>query len=232
MSAPRILIVEDDVVLARGLVDNLRGEGFEVRHTARGNGAELLVREFDPQVIVLDLLLPDRPGLEILSSLRKSGDQRPVLVLTARGEVVDRVLGLELGADDYLGKPFAVQELRARIRALLRRPASAGSPHEVPSLTIGDVRFDFGSLSATREGGGEVELTVHDILVLRMLAEKRGAVVSRLDIVEEVCGLESDSTPRTVDNHVVALRRAIGEDPRRPRFIRTVRGIGYRLTIE
>jgi DNA-binding response OmpR family regulator len=172
-------------------------------------------------------MLPGRSGLDVLRDLRSAGDAVPVLMLTAKGDVVDRVVGLELGADDYLPKPFAVRELLARVRALLRRAAPRPAPDE---LVLGGVRFDFRALTAT--GGESSALTVHDILVMRVLATHRGELVRRIDIVEEVCGLDSEATLRTVDNHVMALRRAIGDDPRRPRFLHTVRGEGYRLTPE
>jgi two-component system, OmpR family, alkaline phosphatase synthesis response regulator PhoP len=226
MSA-RLLLVEDEPGLARGLSDNFRAEGYEVRHVARGDQAAAALREFRPDVVLLDILLPGRSGLDVLADLRRQGDRVPVLMLTARGEVVDRVVGLELGADDYLAKPFALRELVARVRALLRRSAGP-APEAVAVLELGGVRFDFHALTA-ESSRGAVELTAHDILVLKVLAERRGEIVPRIDIVEEVAGLDSEATLRKVDNHVVALRRAIGDDPRRPRFIHTVRGSGYRL---
>jgi DNA-binding response OmpR family regulator len=223
----RLLLVEDEAALARGLADNFRDEGYEVRVEARGDRALAAVRDARPDLVVLDVMLPGRSGLDVLRDLRSAGDTVPVLMLTAKGDVVDRVVGLELGADDYLPKPFAVRELLARVRALLRRAAPKHSPDE---LTLGDVRFDFRALTAT--GGQAAELTTHDILVMKVLAMHVGELVRRIDIVEEVCGLESEATLRTVDNHVMALRRAIGDDPRRPRFLHTVRGEGYRLTLE
>jgi DNA-binding response OmpR family regulator len=192
----------------------------------RGDEALAAVREERPDLLVLDIMLPGRSGLDVLRDLRAAGDAVPVLLLTAKGDVVDRVVGLELGADDYLPKPFAVRELLARVKALLRRAAAVRPPD---TLTLGKVRFDFRALTA--EGpAGPLGLTPHDILVLKVLASRRGELVSRLDIIEEVSGLDSEATLRTVDNHVVALRRAIGDDPRRPRWLHTVRGEGYRLT--
>ena len=223
----RLLLVEDEPSLARGLADNFRDEGYEVRVVARGDAALAAVREVRPDLVVLDVMLPGRSGLDVLRDLRSAGDTVPVLMLTAKGDVVDRVVGLELGADDYLPKPFAVRELLARVRALLRR---AAPKHPLDELTLGDVRFDFRALTAT--GGQASALTTHDILVLKVLAARRGEIVRRIDIVEEVCGLDSEATLRTVDNHVMALRRALGDDPRRPRFLHTVRGEGYRLTLE
>jgi DNA-binding response OmpR family regulator len=228
VTKPRLLLVEDEPALARGLSDAFRDEGFEVHSIGRGDQAVAAVRERQPDVVVLDILLPGRSGLDVLRDLRAAGNRVPVLMLTAKGDLVDRVVGLELGADDYLPKPFALRELLARVRALLRR---AGSWREaVPEgLTLGDVRFDFRAMTA--EGpAGPIDLTPHDILVLKVLCARRGEVVPRVDVVEEVCGLESEATLRKVDNHVMALRRAIGDDPRHPRFIQTVRGEGYRLS--
>ena len=224
-----VLLVEDEPALARGLADNFRDEGYDVRVVARGDEAVAAVREHRPGVVVLDILLPGRSGLDVLRDLRAAGNRVPVLMLTAKADVVDRVVGLELGADDYLPKPFAVRELLARVRALLRRVESR--PPADTEITIRGVRFDFRALTATSRHG-PLDLTTHDILVLKVLAERRGEVVPRIDIVEEVCGLESEATLRTVDNHVVALRRALGDDPRRPRWLVTVRGEGYRLARE
>jgi DNA-binding response OmpR family regulator len=223
----RLLLVEDEPALARGLADNFRDEGYGVRVVPRGDEVAAAIGDERPDLVVLDIMLPGRSGLDVLRDLRAAGDAVPVLMLTAKGDVVDRVVGLELGADDYLPKPFAVRELLARVRALLRRAAPKASPDE---LTLGGVRFDFRALTAT--GGQAAVLTTHDILVMKVLATHRGELVRRIDIVEEVCGLDSEATLRTVDNHVMALRRAIGDDPRRPRFLHTVRGEGYRLTLE
>ena len=223
----RVLLVEDEPGLARAVADNLREEGYEVEVLDRGDEVVGAVRREAPDLLILDVMLPGRSGFEVVRELRDAGERLPILLLTARGDVTDRVRGLELGADDYLPKPFAMAELLARARALLRRAESAPAAQQ---LVIGDVRFDFRALSAS--GGYGPPLTTHDLLVLKVLAERRGQVVSRLDIVEEVCGLQSDATLRTVDNHVMALRRALGDDPRRPRWLHTVRGEGYRLTVE
>ena len=223
----RVLVVEDEPALARGLGDHFRDEGYDVRIVGRGDQAVPAVRGFRPQLVVLDVLLPGRSGLDVLRELRAAGDRVPILMLTARGEVVDRVVGLELGADDYLAKPFALRELLARVRALMRR--AQGGPSAEPSVvTVGSVRFDLRGMTA-RGPDGALDVTPHDILVLKVLALRRGEVVPRVDIVEEVCGLESEATLRKVDNHVMALRRILGDDPRRPRWIHTVRGHGYRL---
>jgi DNA-binding response OmpR family regulator len=224
----RVLLVEDEPSLARGLVDYLAHAGYDVRHVRRGDAALAAVRDLRPDVMVLDIMLPGRSGLDVLRDVRAAGIAVPVLMLTAKGDIVDRVHGLELGADDYVPKPFSVHELLARVRALVRRARRETRP--VPdALVLGPVRFDFRALTAS--GPAAAELTPHDVLVLRVLAGRPGEVVSRLDIIEDVCGLDSDATLRTVDNHIVALRRAIGDDPKRPHFLHTVRGEGYRLRL-
>jgi len=224
---PRVLIVEDEPALARGLADNFRDDGYDVQVLTRGDRAVATIRETRPDLVVLDILLPGRSGLDVLRDLRGAGDRVPILMLTAKGDVVDRVIGLELGADDYLPKPFAIRELLARARALLRRVQTPRAT-DVGEIVVGGVRFDFAAMIATGRDGA-LDLTPHDILVCKVLAARRGEVVPRADIVEEVCGLESDATLRKVDNHIMALRRAVGDDPRRPRWIHTVRGEGYRL---
>ena len=229
----QVLLIEDDPSLARGLVDNFRAEGWEVRHVSHGDQALQTLEKTRPDLVILDILLPGRSGLDILREMRSAGETVPVLMLTAKGEVVDRVVGLELGADDYLPKPFALQELLARVRALLRRSANGNADKEtleVRELTLGNVHFDFQSFTATGPEG-LLDLTPYDIQTLKVLAEHRGELVRRLDIVEEVSGMDSLATARTVDNHIVSLRRALGDDPRRPRWIHTVRGEGYRLAI-
>ena len=223
----RVLVVEDEPALARGLADHFRDEGYDVRVVGRGDQAIPALRLYRPQLVVLDVVLPGRSGLDVVRELRAAGDRVPVLMLTAKGEVVDRVVGLELGADDYLAKPFALRELLARVRALMRR-AQATAVEGLREVSVGSVRFDLRGMTATSPEG-TLDLTPHDILVFKVLAEHRGEVVPRADIVEEVCGLESEATLRKVDNHVMALRRAVGDDPRRPRWIHTVRGHGYRL---
>jgi DNA-binding response OmpR family regulator len=222
-----LLLVEDEPSLARGVADYLRHAGYQVTHVTRGDAALEAVREHRPDLVILDVMLPGRSGFDVIRDLRDAGDATPVVMLTAKGDIGDRVRGLELGADDYMPKPFSPYELLARVRALLRRARREGQAVPEP-LVLSGIRFDFRALTASGPDG-DVGLTTHDVLVLRVLAARRGEVVSRLDIIEEVCGLESEATLRTVDNHIVALRRAIGDDPKRPRFLHTVRGEGYRL---
>jgi DNA-binding response OmpR family regulator len=226
----RVMLVEDELPLARGILDNLRDEGHEVRHVERGDEALAAIEAFEPELLLLDIMLPACSGLDVLRELRAGGANTPVLMLTAKAEVVDRVVGLELGADDYLPKPFAVRELMARVAALLRRASPRVQPLR-EELSIGGLTIDFKGMRACRDGVS-AELSAHDLLVLRVLVERRGEVVPRIDIVEEVCGLDSEATLRTVDNHVMALRRALGDEPREPRWLQTVRGQGYRLAAD
>ena len=227
----RLLLVEDDASLALGLADNFRAEGYDVRHAETGEKALALLRDFEPQIGVLDIMLPGCSGLDVLRQIRREGHALPVLLLTAKGEVVDKVVGLELGADDYLAKPFALEELLARVRAMLRRAGDMARPPAraaLRELVLADVHFDFRAFTATGPEG-PLDLSPHDLRTLRALAERRGEVVSRADLVEEVSGMDSEATLRTVDNHIVALRRVLGDSPRHPRWIHTVRGEGYRL---
>jgi DNA-binding response OmpR family regulator len=190
-------VVEDEPALARGLGDHFRDEGYDVRVVGRGDQAVPAVRDFRPQLVVLESSFPAfGPRRPARAACRR--DRVPVLMLTAKGEVVDRVVGLELGADDYLAKPFALRELLARVRALMRR-AQGGPTAEPDEITIGRVRFDLRGMTACGPEG-TVDLTPHDILVFKVLALRRGEVVPRADIVEEVCGLESEATLRKVDN--------------------------------
>ena len=226
--ASRVLVVEDEPDIRDLLAFHLERGGYQVTRAATGPEALRQLRAAPPDLVILDLMLPEMDGLEVCRRLRAEPATAalPVIMLTAKGDEVDRVVGLELGADDYLAKPFALRELLARVRALMRR--AQGTAPEPDEVTVGAVRFDLRGMTA-RGPEGTLELTPHDILVLKVLALRRGEVVPRADIVEEVCGLESEATLRKVDNHVMALRRVLGDDPRRPRWIHTVRGHGYRL---
>lgn len=202
----RLLLAEDEPSLARGLLDNFRAASYEVSLVTRGDEVLAAIERFLPDILVLDIMLPARSGLEVLRELRRRESNLPVLLLTAKSDIVDRVVGLELGADDYLPKPFAVRELLARVHALLRRSRTRTPPIPPRGLVLEGVRFDFGSFTAVGPNG-PLSLTTHDLLVLKVLAERRGETVSRADIIEEVAGLDSEATLRSVDNHIVALRR-------------------------
>ncbi len=226
--ARRVLIVEDEETLVLTLSDRLRSEGYAVEAARDGDaGLERALREsFD--LVLLDVALPRRDGLDVCRQLRQRGVQTPILMLTARGQVVDRVVGLRLGADDYLTKPFEMIELLARIEALLRRgqaaPAASASGH-----AFGDVRIDFKSAEVHR-AGAPLELSALEFKLLRYLVEHRGELVSRQELLEKVWGYEALPQTRTVDVHVASLRQKIEPNPSHPRFIVTVHRLGYRFT--
>ena len=227
-----ILTVEDDPAILRGLSDNLRFEGYEVVTATDGETGYHLQRERKPDLILLDLMLPRMSGLELCRKLRAEGIQTPILMLTARSEEPDRVLGLDLGADDYVTKPFSVRELMARVRALLRRSQpgqegvdGAGLPDD---LRFGEAEIDFRSYEA-RLGGEPVEMTRKEFAVLRYLAARAGEVVTRDDLLNHVWGFESYPSSRTVDNHVAGLRAKLERDASQPAHIKTVHGVGYKF---
>jgi DNA-binding response OmpR family regulator len=221
-----VLAIEDDPAILRGLSDNLRYEGYEVVTATDGESGYHLQRERKPDLIVLDLMLPRMSGLEFCRKLRGEGVQTPILMLTARSEEPDRVLGLDLGADDYVTKPFSVRELMARVRALLRRSQPQnGLPDE---LQFGGVDIDFRSYEA-KCNGEPVEMTRKEFAILRYLASRAGEVVSRDDLLNEVWGYETYPASRTVDNHVAGLRAKLERHSSEPEHIKTVHGVGYKF---
>ena len=227
MAEQRILIIEDEPDLLRGLEINLRAEGYEVLSAARGDtGLELALRE-RPDLVLLDIMMPGMNGFDVCRELRRKGFEAPVIMLTAKGEEVDRIVGLEIGADDYVTKPFSIRELLARIRVRLRRhsPAPVASGGK---LRFGDVEVDFDKQEAFR-GGERVELTGKESEVLRLLSRRRGEIVTRDRLLEEVWGYETYPTTRTVDNHILRLRQKLEEDPGNPRHILSVYGEGYKF---
>lgn len=221
----RILVVEDEPAIALGLEDDLKMEGYEVE--VAGTAADALRRAngspFD--LIVLDIMLPDRDGFEVCRTLRRHGSQTPILMLTAKTQEAEKVLGLELGADDYVTKPFGTQELRARIKALLRR--SAGDT-AIERYRFGDVEVDF-ARGEVRRGGVPQDLTPIEFRMLGLFIRARGRVLSRDQLLDVAWGPETYASARIVDNHIANLRRKIEPDPANPRYLRNVRGLGYRF---
>jgi DNA-binding response OmpR family regulator len=221
----RVLVVEDDPAILRGIKDNLVLENFDVLTAADGETAYRLIRDQQPDIVILDLMLPRMSGYEVCKKIRADGSRIPILVVSARGEEGDRVLGLDLGADDYLTKPFSVRELLARVRALLRRvQPSASAPDE---LRFENVVVDFRRY-VTTVSGRPVQLTRKEYGVLRCLATRPGEVVTRDALLREVWGYEASPTTRTVDNHVALLRAKLEADPSMPRHLLTAFGIGYK----
>ncbi|MFC2156622.1 response regulator transcription factor [Acidobacteriota bacterium] len=227
----RILVIEDDLAILRGLKDNLEYESYEVVTATDGEQGKVLVYEIKPDLIILDLMLPKMSGYELCRQVRAEGNTIPILMLTARGEEVDRILGLDLGADDYVTKPFSVPELLARIRALFRRVHLAQSKELPDTLEFGDVVIDFKRFNA-KKSGKALELSRKEFGVLRLLAAKTGEVVGRDELLDEVWGYNQYPTTRTIDNHVALLRSKLEDDPSDPRHLITVHGVGYKLTLE
>lgn len=224
----RILLVEDEAAFALGVSDRLRAESYEVEWAQSGPAGFTAAagRPFD--LILLDIMLPGKNGFDICRDLRHEGVHTPILMLTARGELVDRVLGLKLGADDYVQKNCDPMELMARIEALLRRTAETAV--QGCGAQFGDVRVDLARHELLR-AGQRVELSPLEFRLLEYLIERRGAVVTREELLEKVWSLNGDTMSRTVDVHIAALRRKIEEDSRYPRFLLTVKGAGYKLEI-
>jgi two-component system, OmpR family, alkaline phosphatase synthesis response regulator PhoP len=226
---PHILFVEDETAFAVAMTDRLESEGYAVEWAPTGPAGYRLALERPFDLIVLDVMLPGKNGFDICRDLRREGVNAPVLMLTARGEVVDRVVGLKLGADDYVQKNCEPVELMARIEALLRRAGRAPAAEAGPAA-FGDVRVDLRKHEVTRAGKPLV-LSPIEFRLLEYLLERRGAVVSREELLERVWGLEGDTLSRTVDVHIAGLRKKIEEDSRYPRFLLTVKGSGYKLAV-
>jgi len=226
----RVLVVEDNVDLAFGLQTALEIEGYEVEVATDGRAGLARAREVEPDLVVLDLMLPELDGYSVLREARRTGLDMPVLILTARGEESDKVLGLDWGADDYVTKPFGTQELLARVRALLRRPRAEEEEPEVQLAVerIGAIEIDPATHSVLKDGE-PVSLTPKEFDLLLALVRRRGAVATRLELQKEVWEYEADVMTRTVDMHVAELRRKLEANPAKPRHILTVRKVGYRL---
>ncbi len=225
----RILVIEDEPSMQTGLRDNLEIEGYTV--TIEGDGKEgletLLKEPFD--LVLLDVMLPSMSGFDVLKRARARGIQVPVMMLTARGEEIDKVLGLELGADDYITKPFSLRELLARVKAVLRRGQGGGSSGTGP-VEIGMLTVDFSGYTAHR-GETSVEMTPKEYEVLKHLWEHRNQTVSRDQLLTEVWGYDDSLSTRTVDNFILRLRQKVEPEPAHPRFILTIHGAGYKLLL-
>jgi len=224
----KILIVEDDSAILLGLRENLAYEGHTVVEVTRGDKALETLAGAKPDLLILDIMLPGISGFEVCRRIRKEDRRLPILMLTARSDEVDKVMGLDLGADDYLTKPFSLSELLARVRALLRR-TQLQEESELPStLEFGQVRLDFISYVATRRGK-PVHLTAKEFALIRYLAAHKGEALRRDLLLDRVWGEDVYPTNRTVDTHVLSLRNKLELDPSHPRYLVTVHGVGYKF---
>ncbi|MFN8647263.1 MAG: response regulator transcription factor [Gemmatimonadales bacterium] len=223
----RVLVVEDDPGIAEGLRLNLALEGYAVRVAATGSEGLALARSWPPALVVLDLMLPGMDGMQVLRTLREEGNQVPVLILSARGDETDRLRGFRLGADDYVVKPFSLPELLARVAAMLRRSGQSAPP-AAARWSFGAIVVDAGTHEVLRDGR-PVALRPREFDLLVALLRREGRVATRTELLDEVWRYEPDVVSRTVDVHVVELRRKLEPDPARPRYLVTVRKSGYRL---
>lgn len=222
----KILIIEDDISILEGLRDNLKFEGYHVIAETNGNKGLQLALEKPVDLLLLDIMLPGLSGYEICRKVKKEKPDLPIIMLTARGSEMDKVSGLDTGADDYVTKPFSLPELLARIRAALRRVSLEPA---VPELySFGRISLDFSRLQA-RVDGNEVSLSAREFDILKYFISHEGEAVHRHDLLNEVWGYEAMPTTRTVDNFVLDLRKKLEEDPSNPKHLLSVRGIGYRF---
>jgi len=227
---PHILIIEDEPAMRLGLQDNLEFEGYEVSLAKDGQEGLNQGLAASHDLIILDLMLPKMSGFDVCRGLRKAGVQTPIILLTAKGEEIDKVVGLELGADDYMTKPFNLRELLARIKAILRRTAHLAPPQAEDQVQIGRLQLDFVQYKASSPKGEE-KLSHKEFEILKFLWEQRNEVVSRSDLLEKVWGYDAEPTTRTVDNFIARLRQKVEQNVKKPQTILTVHGVGYKLVI-
>jgi len=225
----RILLIEDEPGLIVTLTDRLKNEGFLVEQASDGLKGEKAAKEGGFDLIILDIMLPHKGGLEVCRDLRHAGVATPILILTARGEVTEKVVGLKLGADDYLTKPFEMMELLARIEALLRRRSTTtGATARLERFAFGRNDVDFKSMEVTRKGK-PIELSAREFQLLRYFIDHRGEVLSRETILNGVWGYDAMPSTRTIDTHVTWLRQKLEDNPHHPEHIVTIYGVGYRF---
>ena len=222
-----ILVVEDEESITTPLVEALAREGFEAEVARTASESLALAERLAPDLVLLDLMLPDGSGFDVCRELRLRSAV-PIIMLTARGDEADRIVGLELGADDYVVKPFSAREVVARIRAVLRRAAAKGTPAAEGELAVGDVRIDPARRTATK-GDGPLELSRKEFDLLFLLMSNAGSVVTRERLIDEVWDVNWFGSTKTLDVHVSGLRKKLGDDPTRPRYLHTVRGVGFRF---
>ena len=222
----KILVIEDEPDMVLGLKDNFEFEGYEVLTAADGAAGLERARAQKPDLVILDIMLPKLSGLEVCKTLRSEGFEAPIIMLTARGQEIDKVVGLELGADDYVTKPFSIRELLARVRAILRR--TDGAKKRLSRYRFADLELDFETYRA-KKAGEPLEMSPREFELLRYLIERKGETVSRDRLLEDVWGYESYPSTRTVDTHIAKLRAKIGDSGSEPRHILTIHGMGYKF---
>jgi DNA-binding response OmpR family regulator len=222
----KILIVEDEPDMVLGLKDNFEFEGYDVLTAADGATGLERARAEKPDLLLLDIMLPKLSGLEVCKTLRAEGFQSPIVMLTARGQEIDKVVGLELGADDYVTKPFSIRELLARVRAVLRR--TEPSKRRLSRYRFSDLELDFETYRA-KKAGEPLDMSPREFELLRYLIERKGETVTRERLLEDVWGYESYPSTRTVDTHIAKLRAKIGDSGSEPRYILTIHGSGYKF---
>lgn len=223
----KILVIEDEPEMQKGLKDNLKFEGYDVEVADSGEKGLKKILEGKHDLVLLDVMLPEMSGFDVCKNAREEGIRTPIIMLTAKGEEIDKVLGLELGADDYITKPFSLRELLARVKAVLRRKEGAGTLSEVKTV-IGLVQVDFGTYVATRRGK-PIDMTPKEFEILKYLWKNKNQVVSRDDLLTKVWGYDESISSRTVDNFILKLRQKIEPSPAKPRHIVTMHGTGYKL---
>jgi DNA-binding response OmpR family regulator len=227
----RLLVVEDDAHIRLGLCEALRAEGYDVVDCRDGAQAGPLIKQHKPDLVILDIMLPRKSGFDLCREIRAAKNRVPILILSAKSQEIDKVVGLELGADDYVTKPFSLRELVARVQALLRRSQAAGAASDLPmEIAFGNVRIDGKALRGKR-GKEAIELTPRELKVLSVLFRERGNAVSRESLLNEVWGVDYYGTTRTLDQLIVKLRQKIEEVPSEPRHLLTVHTLGYRLEL-
>jgi DNA-binding response OmpR family regulator len=228
MRKQKILIVEDDKAIVTGINDLLESEGFRTLIAHDGKQALEYYKKNKPDLILLDIMIPEKSGYEVCKEVRRSDHHTPIIMLTAKSQEVDKVVGLELGADDYVVKPFGVQELLARIRACLRRTASKAAAPSNELITFGDVEINPKTLSG-RKAAKEFPVTQREVDLLQYFQAHEGEVIDRLTLLDTIWGLSYGGTTRTLDQHIAKLRQKIEDDPGKPRFILTVHTVGYKF---
>jgi len=224
----KILIVEDEELIRMALEDDFRFEGYEVDSASNGRIGFEKAKSPNVDLIILDIMLPEMNGLDVCKSLRMKGVNTPIIMLTAKGQEIDKVLGLEMGADDYVTKPFSPRELQARVKAIFRRTENASGEQGEHIFTSGGLKVDINQYECFKDGE-KVSLTHHEFGLLKYLLQNKDRVIDRDELLDEVWGKDIAVGPRTVDTHMANLRKKIEENPSDPKFILSVRGVGYKF---